>query len=418
VAERHTVIVGGGVIGICSAYYLARRGGRVTVLERGSLGEAASYGNAGSIAPGHLPINKPGRMWQAIKWMFNPTSPLHIARPFDPGLWLWLLEFQRHCTHEHLRRAMNLYGPLGHATQALFDELIAEEKLACDYRRQGYYEVFLTERGVAGSRNEVGLVREQGYAVEELSGAAMREREPAFRAEIRGAVHHPEASTANPHHFVLELARAAQGHGAEIRTRAEVAAVVENGERRASGVRLRSGEVIEADVVLLATGAYSQELLRRLGYRMPLQPAKGYHRDSDPKVGGAPALGVPCILGESFVFCTPMDDFVRFAGTLEFSGLNHEIRRARLDELTTAARRYFEHVGDTGTRSEWCGLRPCLADGLPAVGWVPRHHGLFVANGHAMMGLTLGPITGKIASDLILDGRTSLDVSAMSPERF
>jgi D-amino-acid dehydrogenase len=295
---------------------------------------------------------------------------------------------------------------------------VADERLACDYRRQGYYEVFLTERGVAGAKNECALVRAQGYEVDELSGAAMREREPSFRREIQGAVHHPEASTANPHHFVLELARVAQARGAVIRTRTEVAEVLETVDHRARGVRLSSGEIVEADVVLLATGAYSQELLRRLGYRMPLQPAKGYHRDSDPRAGGAPSLGVPCILGESFVFCTPMDDFVRFAGTLEFSGLNHEMRRARLDELTTAARRYFEHVGDTGTRSEWCGLRPCLADGLPAVGWVPGHRGLFVANGHAMMGLTLGPITGKLASEMILDGKASMDVSAMSPARF
>jgi D-amino-acid dehydrogenase len=118
------------------------------------------------------------------------------------------------------------------------------------------------------------------------------------------------------------------------------------------------------------------------------------------------------------VFCTPMDGFVRFAGTLEFSGVNHEIRRARLEQLTKAASRYLSTMENSVIRSEWCGLRPCLPDGLPAVGPLPAYAGLFIANGHAMMGLTLGPVTGRLIAEYILDGAPSMDIAALSPGRF
>jgi len=184
------------------------------------------------------------------------------------------------------------------------------------------------------------------------------------------------------------------------------------------GLGLDGGETIEADTVLLATGVYSRRLLTDLGVDLPLQPAKGYHRDATPGDGSLPRLSVSLLLGESLIFCSPMGEFVRLAGTIEFSGLNHEIRRARLDQLTRGARNYFREVGEDGTRSEWCGLRPCLPDGLPAVGHVSGIEGLFLANGHAMMGLTLGPVTGELVAQSILDGKTSFDLGPLRAERF
>jgi D-amino-acid dehydrogenase len=203
----------------------------------------------------------------------------------------------------------------------------------------------------------------------------------------------------------------------ELRTRAEVADVTVRGQA-ATGVRLSDGEALEADAVVLATGAYSPELARRLGLDLPLQPAKGYHLDRTPREGETPALRTTCMLGETSVFCTPMDGFLRFAGTLEFSGANHEIRRSRLEQLTKSASEYLEGVGEAESRSEWCGLRPCIADGLPAVGPVPGCAGAFIATGHAMLGLTLGPVTGKLVSEYVLDGSTSLDIGALGPDRF
>lgn len=187
---------------------------------------------------------------------------------------------------------------------------------------------------------------------------------------------------------------------------------------QACGVRLQNGDVHHGDTVVLATGAQDTALVRKLGYYLPLQPAKGYHRDRVPRIGETPALIQPCVLGESAVFCTPMDGFVRFAGTLEFSGVNREIRRPRLEQLTRTASRYFDGVGEGESESEWCGLRPCLPDGLPAIGPLPRYPNIFVATGHAMMGLTLGPITGKLITEFILEGMPSIPLEALRPDRF
>jgi len=415
--DRHTVIIGGGVIGVCCAYYLAKRGARVTVIERDQIGKAASFGNAGSITPDHPPINKPGRVRQALKSFFHPLNPLYVAPTPDPALARWLWIFSRTCTERHLEHAMAALAPLGRTTRLLFDELIENEKLKCYFRGDGYYEVYLTERGWESAREESAMVSRFGFHPEVMSGGALREREPALNDRVAGGVFHPEAASVNPYQFVLEMAQRARDYGAQFLTGCEVTAV-----RASSGevwsVETRRGEILESSAVVLAGGAYSVPLLRKLGIDFPLQPAKGYHRDCTPVAGGPELLRHPCVLGENMVFCTPMDGFVRFAGTLEFSGVNHEIRRPRLEQITRASARYLNTAASAVIQSEWCGLRPCLPDGLPAIGPLARFPGLFVATGHAMMGLTLGPVTGKLVAECVLDSKPSLDISAFTPNRF
>ena len=414
--QPRVAVVGGGVIGVCCAYFLAKRGAEVTLLERNDIASGASGGNAGTIAPGHGPINKPGRLWQALKQMVDPTSPLYIAPRFDPQLARWLWAFSRYCTPAHLRSSLPLMGSLGHATRSLFDQLVEEENLDCNFRAAGYYDVFRTSAGLQTGTHEASAMRAVGFHPESLSGDALREREPALRQEIAGGVFYPEAATLNPHRFVLEMAERAHRYGTTIRTGSDVDSVMSGS--RLTGVRLKTGEVVETDHVVLATGSYSLHLARQIGCHLPIQAAKGYHRDRDIGSGGTPPLRLTCMLGEHSVLCTPMDGFVRYSGTMEFSGLNHVLRRPRLEQLTTAAKMYFDGVGDAPSRSEWCGLRPCTPDGLPIVGPVPGHADVFVATGHAMLGLTMGPITGQLISELVLDKRPSMDIHALRVGRF
>ena len=415
--DGRIIIVGGGVIGVCCAYFLAKRGARVTVLERDEIGKGASFGNAGCIAPGHAPINRPGRLRQALKSVFDPLSPLYVVPRPDPALARWLWEFRRSCNEESVRLAMRTLAPLGHATRALFDELVQGEKLDCCFHADGYFEIYLTPRGLDAARKDIDLLAGHGFHAQTQSAPALRECDPAISDRVAGGVFYPEAATINPYRFVLEMAARAARYGAEFRTGTEAAAL-HAVDRHVRGVRLTNGEVIESACVVLAAGAYSPPFVEKLGVRFPLQAAKGYHRDCESQPGKPPLLRRACVLGENMVFCTPMNGFVRFAGTLEFSGVNHAFRRPRLEQLTNAARRYLNTMGDAAIRSEWCGLRPCLPDGLPAVGPLAPYAGLFIATGHAMAGLTLGPVTGKLIADCILDGSPGLDITALRPGRF
>jgi len=411
------LIIGGGVIGVCCAYALVRRGVEVILLERDAIGRGASYGNAGTIACGHPPMNKPGRVTAALTHMLDPTTPLYIAPRWDPALARWLCRFGANCSAARLEANMRVLGPMGHVSFDAFNRLVEEEALDCGYRAAGYYEACRTEAGLEASHRDVALMRDQGFTAEHLTGPELRVRVPALLQGTLGGAFFPEAATCDPHRFVVEMAERVRRHGGSVRPGQPVEGIVMH-DGQATGVRTRTGEVIEADALVLATGAYSLELTRPLGCELPIQPGKGYHRDLEVREGSAPALGAACVLAETSVFCTPMGDRLRLAGTMEFSGLNHRMRRPRLEQLTAAAGRYIDGIGTTGIRSEWCGLRPCTPDGVPILGRVPGQDRVFVANGHAMSGLTLGPVTGSLIAELVLGERPSIEIGALGADRF
>ena len=417
IADRRVVVVGGGVIGVCCAYFLAREGADVTLVERDEIGGAASFGNAGTIAAGHLPLNKPGRIRRSLLELLNPKSPLYIPVRWDPGLFRWLWAFRTFCTDHHLSASMGALAPLGHASLDLFDDLVASENLACNYKRSGYYDICRTKKGLAEVTHDAAMMRQYGYHPRELDGDELREIEPAILEGVLGGVHFPEAATCDPHRFVLELAERSVCRGGRIETGRGVSEILSTGSA-VTGVRLEDGEILDAEAVVLATGSYSGDLTRKFGLRLPIRAGKGYHRDLELEDASPHPPDVACVLAETSVFCTPMPGFTRLAGTLEFSGVNHELRPRRLEQLSTAAAAYLGGVRGAVIRSEWCGLRPCTPDGIPYVGPVPGQSGLFVATGHAMLGLTLGPVTGKLIEGYVLERRTSLPAGALGLERL
>lgn len=423
------VVVGGGVIGVACAYYLARGGARVVVLERERVGAGASWGNAGTATPGHPPINKPGRVRAALRQMIDPTSPLYVHPSWNPGLWRWLLHFARYCTREHVEHAVRVMAPLGMRSLRMFDELVRQERLECDYRHEGYYDVCATEDGLAEAREEAAIIEPHGYRPETLDGDELRRREPALGGRAIGGVFHPEAASMDPARFLERLAHVArERHGVLVREGVDVTDVVVEGGRAvgvkvagaASGVERPSAggaDVEPADAVVLATGPTSLRLARRLGTRLPVEPGKGYHRDIPIGPNGAPKVRIACVLHESSVFCLPMETALRLAGTMEFSGANRVMRRARLDQLTRAAREHFPKLGPARPVSEWCGLRPMSADGLPIIGALPGVGGVSVATGHGMLGLTLAPVTGELIANLVLEGGDER-LGGVTPARF
>ncbi len=413
----HIAVVGAGVVGAACARELALRGRSVTVLDAGEIASACSLGNAGLISLGHAPIPRPGVVMQALRWMFDSESPLYIAPRLDPALLAWLWRFRAACSPEAFRKNMKALCDLCIGSRELFDRIAAEAPEPFFYRNQGYYEVFMTEEHLESAHEIAAAAEPHGFEHHVIDGATLRGREPALSSDLVGAIEWPRSAIADPYAFTKSLVAQAERGGAVFRERAPVRAIeVEGGRVRA--LALDSGERVEADAVILAAGVWSAKLARPLRLHLPLQPARGYHRDVPPP---DPPLSTGCVFGEANMVATPMGDRLRLAGTLEFSGFTDKMRRNRLEMLTQSARRYLATSNgalDAAPMSEWAGPRPCLPDGLPAIGPSRRAEGFYVATGHAMLGLSHAPTTAQRLADLILEGATGIDMTPFDPDRF
>lgn len=408
---KHTIVVGGGVIGACTAYYLARRGERVTLLEQNELGSGSSFGNAGQITPGHLPLPQPGTMARNIRWLFKRTSPLYVKPRFDRDLLNWLLRFTRACNPRHLRLATTMLCRLGDAANELFAELAGEMDFG--YQMRGRLEVCRTERSLSAVRREAELLEDLGYEYRVLNGPEVAQFEPALSDNVAGAVFFPKSGCCDPHAFVLSLAKAAQSLGADVREATEVTDIAQIGSR-ASGVVTRHGQ-IHADAIVLTCGAWRSRFFKRLGVRLHVQPGKGYHLDIERP---AKCPTHPVVFVEEKIFTNPLPQCLRLAGTMELSGYNLRQIPARLDMLEIGARRYMPAMNGSRVLSRWCHWRPMTPDGLPIIGITPSVENIWIGTGHGMLGLTQGPITGKLLADWIADGRPSMDLTPLRMNRF
>lgn len=414
--NTRVIVAGGGLVGLCSAYYLARRGAQVVVVEREELGAGASRGNAGIVAAGHPPLNRAGKVRHSLPHMFDPRSPLYISARRDPRVWRWLARFARHCTHEHEQHCLRTLAPLGRDTLACFDAVVDEEGIDCTYRRGGYVEVCVGEKSVARAREEAALMLSGGYLPEILDHRQAHEVEPAFGPRVSGGVLFPETRVLDPYLFLLGLAKAARRRGVSIREGVAVRRVeVSGGEVR--GVVTDGGETLPADAVVLATGPFSLALADRAGCPLPIQPGKGYHREVAVGPGGAPAMRIACTNRDTGIICTPLEGRVRFVGTMEFAGYDLGLSRVRLEQLARKPRAWLPALGDSPPVSEWCGLRPMSPDGLPFVGALGDVGGLSVAVGHGNLGLTLSAVTGEMIANHVL-GLEDPRLAPFSPARF
>ncbi|MHC4946684.1 MAG: NAD(P)/FAD-dependent oxidoreductase [Planctomycetota bacterium] len=408
------VIIGAGIVGLSTAYALARRGVACTVLDRDDAAGSASAGNAGIIAPGHPPLPRPGLVAKGLRWLVDTTGPLYIPPRPDPALVAWLAGFARACGRGRFERSARLLAELGHLAEPCLDAMVREEGLDCAYDPAGWFEVHRSEAARRELGHDAELLESAGYGIEWLDGDELRRREPAFAGDVQGALAFAHGASIHPGRMLAGLADVVARRGADVRHGVAVERIARR-DGRVTGVVTGDGEAIPAATVVLAAGCWTTSLAAEAGIRVPMQPGKGYHVQVE---GIEPALGTGSVLVERAIAVTPMGDHLRLAGTVELSGLNHRLVPQRVRMLTEGAAEYLPGVAGRPTTVAWCGLRPCTADGLPVVGWAPRLEGLFIATGHAKMGLTLGPITGRLATEWMLDGTPSFDLEAMSPARF
>ncbi len=408
------LIIGGGVIGVSAAYFLARAGASVTLVDKRGVAAGSSWGNAGLIAPNHsVPIPGPGVLTQGLKWLFDVESPLYIKPRLDPELIRWLWRFRRFCNETALDRAIPRLRDMQRASLALFRQIIAEEAIACDFEEAGGIVAFRTEKGLEAGIAEAEHLARFGLKTTILDADAVHDLEPALHPGVIGGVFQEEDAFLTPHKFVFGLAEAARRHGAVILDDAEVLGF-ETAGRRILRVRTRRGD-FQPKRVALAAGAWSTPLARMLDIDIPMQPAKGY-AITLPLPEPSPRHYI--IFGERNAVATPMGGDLRFAGTLELSGLHEGINLRRVNAIRKAAREYLILPDDLPKGHVWQGLRPVPPDGLPYIGRSPQIGNLVIATGHAMLGLSMGPITGQLVAQLLQDQPTSLPLDGFEPDRF
>lgn len=407
----HTVVVGGGVIGVATAYYLAQREQNVTLVEQNELCSGCSQGNAGQITPGHLPLPQPEVLRRSLHFLLSSTSPLYIRPRVDVELFGWLWRFSRACTAQHLHKSTKILGDLGRASIQLFERL--SSSLNFSYRNEGRLEVCRTPKTLHAVQREAALLQILGFESRVLTGPELHAFEPAVTENVAGAVYYPLSAHCNPQRFVMELAGAATALGVEFRPHTRVTEVSSHNGHSVHVATDR--QEIRADAVVLACGSWAPHLVRRLGLRLPVQPGKGYHLDIDRP---DPCPKMPLTLVDERIFVTPVDDVLRFAGTLEFSGFDLKENPARIEMLRLGASRYLSGIDQARPRSQWCHVRPMTPDGLPIIGRAPSARNVWIAAGHGMLGLTQGPITGSLIAEWVTDGRPSIDLSALRPDRF
>lgn len=411
--REDVIVIGGGIIGVSAAYFLAREGVPVTLLEMGALCNGSSWGNAGLIVPCHSkPVPGPGVLWQGIRWMLDPESPFYIRPRLDPALIRWLWRFRDYCNPQAVHAAVPLFRDMQRASLDLYRQIIPEEGIECHFEQAGGLELFRDVGRFAQARQEVEEMQAFGLDMRLLDREAVRALEPAVHPEVVGGIHYREDAHLDPALFVEGLAAAARRYGAVIRTRAEVSAL--EGENGGVTVRLAGGESLAAGQVVLAAGAWSPGLARGLGVGLLMQPAKGYSITMQ-RPRNAPRI--PLHLAEARMAVTPMGPYLRLAGTLELAGISTTINQRRVNAIARNATAYLAETEGEVVRV-WSGMRPLAPDGLPYIGRARRAPGLILATGHAMLGVSMGPITGKLVAEIAMGKQPSLDVRAFGAERF
>ena len=408
------LIIGGGIIGVSAAYYLAKEGMAVTLVEKGEICSGSSYGNAGFIPPSHsTPIPGPGVLKQGIKWMLNPESPFYIHPRFDVEFVRWLWRFGNYCNKSAYERAIPLFRDIQRDSLALFQEIMEQEDIVCDFKQAGGITIFKSKNGFAHAQAEVKEMKNFDIELDFLDGDAVRKLEPMIRDDVLGGIHNMEDAHLNPALFVEELAKVAEKYGARIIRQAEVLGFEKAGGRIASVHT--TCESFHPKEVILAAGAWSTPLAQQLNLQFPMQAAKGYSLTMK-KPACIPSL--PLFLSEARVAVTPIGSSLRFAGTLELAGLDLSINQRRVNAIKDAGRGYLNSVSSEDDPEVWSGLRPVPPDGLPYIGRSLTTKNLVVATGHGMLGVSMGPVTGKVVSEIVRAEKPCFDLDPFAVERF
>jgi D-amino-acid dehydrogenase len=411
------LIIGGGVVGLTSAYYLSKAGWNVTLVDKGDLTDNCSYGNAGMIVPSHFtPMAAPGMLEQGIKWMFDSRSPFYVKPSLSWNLISWGLKFMKHANEKHVNTSAPYLRDLHLYSDALYKDLAQELGASFELSHKGILMMYKTE---ATAKEEIHLgqtARNLGLDVVALSKEEVQALEPNVELDVIGAVHYRCDGHLYPQALMAALIDTVTKQGVTIiKNQKVVGFTQQNGA--ITTTHLENGQTLSADKVVVTGGAWMGELAKKTGVTIPMMPGKGYSFMTDVF---DQKLVHPSLLLEARVAVTPMGGKVRIGGTMELAAVNHEINVKRLEGIVRSVPQYYKgyNLPLPQTSDVWHGFRPCSADGLPYLGASKQVKNLVFAGGLGMMGLSLGPATGKTVAELVMGQKTSADISIFDPERF
>ncbi len=413
------LILGSGVIGVTSAYYLARAGHEVTVVDRQP--EPAletSFANAGEVSPGYSsPWAGPGVPVKAIKWLLMKHGPLVVRPKLDPVMWIWLLKMLRNCTSERYAVNKSRMIPIAEYSRDCLRDLRRDIGIQYDERSQGTLQLFRYQAQLDGTGEDIAVLKQYGVPYEVLNREGCIAVEPALagvKEKFAGGLRLPQDETGDCHMFTQALAKHAEALGVRFMFNTGIDRIVIDGAR-VSGVATGAG-VLQADAYVLALGSWSSRLVAPLGISLPVYPVKGYSITVPIKdASGAPESTV---MDESYkVAITRLGDRIRVGGTAEISGFStklYDARRATLDHSLTDL---FPRGGDLSKATFWSGLRPMTPDGPPVIG-PTRYSNLHLNTGHGTLGWTMSCGSGRVLADMLSGKKPDVDVSALTVDRY
>ncbi|WP_040978357.1 NAD(P)/FAD-dependent oxidoreductase [Oceanobacillus jeddahense] len=412
---KKVIIIGGGVIGLTSAYFLRKAGAEVTVIEKEEFGMACSKGNQGWVCPAiHEPVPTPGLVAESLQMLMKKDSPLYIKPSAMPQLSGWLTQFMKYCNETDFKKGEKALLTTSKHTLSLFDD-IQKDGVDFELHKKGMLFVFLYEANLKKKLERLESVSQQyGHQKPEYkSKEEVKALEPALSDNVKGGIFLENQYHIRPESFSKGMVEKLKEMGVKLYSNTEVIDI-EKQDNHITSIKTKD-ETFEANAFLLAAGAWSDDLGKKINYKLPLTAGKGYSITiTNPKT----ELDHPLYLGDLKGGVTPFHHAVRIGGTMELSGKNLRLDKKRVQGIRYAVSQYLEEEIQGDNEEEWGGMRPMTPDGMPAIGGIPHLDNMYICTGHAMVGLAMAPVSGKMISEIILSGKTDFDMEAFSPARF
>jgi len=413
------LVLGSGVIGVTSAWFLAEAGHEVEVVDR-QQGAAleTSFANAGEVSPGYSsPWAGPGIPVKAIKWLLMPHGPLVIRPVLDPQMWAWVLKMLRNCTSARYAVNKARMVPIAEYSRDVLKALRASTGITYDERSKGTLQLFRTQKQVDGTAGDIEVLKQFGVPYEVLDPAGCIAAEPALagvREKFKGGLRLPGDETGDCKMFTERLAEMAATRGVRFRYGTSIDGI-DTAAGKVTGVRTSAG-TLTADAYVVALGSYSPKLTRPLGIDIPVYPIKGY--SITVPITDAAAAPESTVMDETYkVAITRLGDRIRVGGTAEISGYDMRLHTSRRETLEHSVGDLFPGGGDLSRATFWCGLRPMTPDGPPVIGGTKLSN-LYLNTGHGTLGWTMACGSGRVLADIMSGRKPDIDVGELAVTRY